>query len=81
MPSYFSCSSYSILKRSLVFKRQFYSETISKNQLNQPHMVAEKNVSDGPESGPQREETAPGMFVNQLQQEFGSKMLHAPRSR
>lgn len=42
-------------------------------------MVAEKNISDGHESGPQREETVLGASVNQSQQEFGSKMLNAPR--
>jgi len=42
-------------------------------------MAAEKNVSDGPESGPQREKTVLGAFVIQLQQQFGSKMLNAPK--
>lgn len=47
--------------------------------LKQPHMVAEKNISDGPESGPQREETVLCVVVIQLQQQFGSKMLNAPK--
>lgn len=46
--------------------------------LNQPSIVAEKNIPDGLESGSQTE-TVLGVFEVQLQQQFGSQLVMDPR--
>lgn len=46
--------------------------------LNQPPTAAEKNISDGLESG-SRTETVLGGFAIQLRQQFGSKLVMDPR--
>lgn len=78
MPSYFIYF-YSVLKNHLVLKGNFTAKLLIKIiLLNQPPIVAEKNIPDGLESGSQTE-TVLGVFAVQLQQQFGSQLVMDPR--
>lgn len=48
-----------------------------KSLLNQPHMVVQKNITM--DLNLEHKETVLGVFMIQLQQQFGSKMLNAPK--